>query len=170
MENRNLVITDPCYVKNRENIEPILEHSTLYGDWSCFTYSGYKDKILRLNDEWWKLYSKYFREYNNPENGKEKKKELRDKFSQIKDTWMKDNKVIGRFCADSGEVGVYYLEDIQKHDPDFFNRMGDWCYTVVHNFSGTVELDITTTPSGYKELHVLGKSDITPFYTCQSGL
>ena len=49
---------------------------------------------------------------------------------------------IGSFCADAGMVCVDTLENILKRKPDFLEKYGEWCRTIIKNFKGMVRFKI----------------------------
>lgn len=91
---------------------------------------------------------------------------------------IKTDQKLGEFCADSGMVGVFNLEEVLMYNPDFkkFIEEHPWCVTVIENFNGNVEFEIKETPGGVidkdgnghrkgevwtnKELSVVGKGNI----------
>lgn len=90
------------------------------------------------------------------------------------------NKLIGKFCADSGSVCVVYLSDILKYKPDFVERCPSHCYTIIKNFHGTVQLVVTEDKGSYTDdgtekkyedysVSIKGNGNIN-FYTKQTGL
>lgn len=110
--NGDIIITDPCYItindlerddwekcdygSNMEilGIHNFITNSTIYGDWSCTTFT------------------------------------------------RGDHKVLGRFCADSGQVGVFDLAEVLKYNPNFdchINR--PWSTTLIKNFKGKVWIE-----------------------------
>jgi hypothetical protein len=89
--------------------------------------------------------------------------------------WFKINKlqeqlgkfVLGRFCADSGQVIVCSLQDALKFNPDFekFIEEHHWCVTKIENFTGDVLYHKVDSDTCYLE----GIGNI-PFITRQTGL
>ena len=123
-ENDNIIITDPCYLKefkkndewikfNRKckpmeneyaprfyNDGVIFASDTLFGDWSCTVYNC------------------TYKEFKNRCKRKQK---------------IKKGDVLGKFCADAGMVCVFSEKNYSIEDD-----LGDWCYTRIPNFTGTV--------------------------------
>lgn len=60
-------------------------------------------------------------------------------------------KPIGRFCADAGLVGVYYVDEVLRYNPDFQEYISNrpWCVAVIKNFSGTVTFNVRKTRYKY---------------------
>ena len=48
--------------------------------------------------------------------------------------------VLGTFTADAGLVGVFLLDEILEHNPDFKEYTNPVCYTIIRNFDGDVEI------------------------------
>lgn len=157
--NSDIVITDPCYIKNNRNdwikcncgsnMEILLKSDhficepTLYGDWGCICWKG--DEVPRI--EWDKIWEK--------------------EFNRI----LKD-KIYGKFCADSGQVLVASLKDILNYNPDFINWQitHDWCATIIKDFNGIVEYKIDTLKKeNYKYAYLKGIGN-KPFITSQTSL
>ena len=145
-ENKDIIITDPCYIlrhdeahKNDWNISEYgskleylgiknyLTHHTIYGDWSCTTYNS--------------------------------------------DT----NDVIGEFCADAGLVSVFDLEEVLKYNPNFdYHIDRPWTTTLIKGFTGMIRIEVTlddpdaTYDMEKYSVHVVGKGNVN-FYTEQTG-
>lgn len=48
---------------------------------------------------------------------------------------------IGEFCADSGQVGVFLLDEVLRYNPKFdYHINRPWTTTLIKDFHGTVEL------------------------------
>lgn len=81
--------------------------------------------------------------------------------NQIKlDDLICKRETIGRYCVDSGTFGVFYLDEVLKYRPDFLVEHGDWCYTIIEDFTG--EVDVYTDSREQK--HFLGIGNKT-FYS-----
>ena len=54
------------------------------------------------------------------------------------------NKEIGKFCADSGEVGVFKLKEIIKSYPKFLKDLKEYPHiaTMINNFTGSVIIKV----------------------------
>lgn len=179
-----IVITDPCYLDNgmpeipgvdwwdsvdygdnlgAAGFTDFISESTLYGDWSCFTYKGTKEEISDKILEWDRYYFHFFNEYNTTENPKTKEI-LLEEYKAKKAEFEKKN-VLGSFCADAGMVCVVYLDEILAFNPKFkkWAEEHDWCATIIEDFDGDVEYVIDND-----EAHIQGIGNIN-FYTSQSG-
>lgn len=178
--NGTIIITDPCYiVKDNDwdkcdcgdNMERLgftnyICGSTIYGDWSCFTYKG-SEPNGEVIDSWGDIYLRFFGDYNSEEyrNNPEKRKELYDTFVKSKQDFL-SKYCYGEFCADAGMVGVFDLDEVRKYNPDIDEWIAShkWCVTVIPDFDGEVEYTIDED----NEVHIIGTGNIG-FYTTQSG-
>lgn len=160
VECMSIVITDPCYIKYSLSNACIMKRNTIYGDWSCMTYPGTMENNP-LPEQWNEAYFKFFRDYNNPENSEEQKTEIYNTFKEFSENWKSN--IIGQFCADSGNVGVFLYGILSDEDKQWINEH-PWCATIIKDFNGEVEFEVIDN-----QLHVIGKSDTKPFFTTQSG-
>ena len=67
---------------------------------------------------------------------------------------------IGRYCVDSGTFGVFYLDEVLNYCPNFLVEYGDWCYTIVRDFVGDIDL----YEDSRNQKHILGVGNKT-FYS-----
>jgi hypothetical protein len=75
-------------------------------------------------------------------------------------------KIIGEFCADSGQVAVMLLSDALKLRPDFdYHVTKPWACCLIKNFKGSVQIKYARKA---RELRVIGAGNIR-FYSSQSG-
>lgn len=64
--------------------------------------------------------------------------------------------VLGEFCADSGMVAVFLLEEVLKYHPGFdYHLERPWTTTLIKDFHGTVELVMKDD-----EVQVVGKGNV----------
>lgn len=64
---------------------------------------------------------------------------------------------IGQFCADSGQVGVFLLEEVLKYNPDFDNHINrPHTTTLIKDFHGEIELH---TNDDNTEVTVVGRGN-----------
>lgn len=77
------------------------------------------------------------------------------------------DEVLGKFCADAGYVGCYYLDEVLKAYPDFA-KMGDWTRTIIKDFDGIVRMPTVVTNNDYYT-YVEGIGNIN-FRSIQTGL
>ena len=132
----DIIITDPCYIINDDNIAK-------RDDWELCEYGedmsviGIKDCVT--SDTGCGDWSCTVFEENS-------------------------NKKLGEFCADSGMVGVFLLDDILKYNPKFDYHTEPWTTTLIKDFHG--EVDIITNEDG--EAEVVGVGNIN-FKSKQTG-
>ena len=148
-ESRKYDDWDKCdFGENMEvlGIHNYISESTIYGDWSCTTY----------------------------QTEKKPKKLLEDILQTLKDGIREDlaafdeGEAIGSFCADSGYVGVFLLDEILEYNPKWESWIKEhsWCATIINDFEGEVEYYIDKVNG---EAHIVGTGNIN-FYTAQTGL
>ena len=160
--NETIVITDPCYIKKSR---PEMKTSTLYGDWSCMVYPG-EMGVNKDPDEWDEKYFKFYGEYNFESKTEEEKEKMRTDWKCFKERWKKEH-ILGEFCADAGEVGVFQWSKLTEEDKDWV-REHDWCAAVIPNVTGKICFETVTDENGDKSRHVVCKGE-TNFFTRQSG-
>lgn len=179
-----IVITDPCYLDNGDCNLDLWEASgygedlsvfgcsqwisegTIYGDWSCTTYKGDKEKL-----------SKFFKKANEIRKPLWRYFDSEEELTKVRDTVYEElNKLIesygsltelGQFCADAGMVCVVYLDEVLKINPGFkkWAEEHTWCATIIENFDGDVNYEVDED----MDSHIVGKGNID-FYTTQTGL
>ena len=157
-----LVITDPCYL----NAKPLVHSPTIYGDWSCMVYPGTPDTNQSYL-EWNNYYLRFFSEYNFEEHTQEEKAQLLDEYTIFKENWKKDH-ILGEFCADAGEVGVFDYIDLTEEDRKFCDEH-PWCATVIENFDGDVDIvEFIPEDEDEPQVRVVGTGNKS-FFSVQSG-
>lgn len=75
--------------------------------------------------------------------------------------------VIGHFCADSGMVGVFTLNEVLKYNPNC-KDLSEYVATTIKNFTGDVYFVIETSSELDFELHIVGYGNVN-FRTEQVG-
>lgn len=85
-------------------------------------------------------------------------------------TYNTDNKeIIVQFCADSGLVGIFLLDEVLKYNPDFdYHLNRKHTTTWIKDFHGTVELHIECNNNEPAKVNVVGKGSIN-FKSIQTG-
>lgn len=139
-----------------------ISESTIYGDWSCTTWSTPRKDVAAQLEELCVLQRKQY--------------ELRKQYgedsvqSKIYDDKMFsatiDLKNIGGFCADAGMVAVFSLDEVLKYNPNFdyhINRL--WTTTLIKDFDGEVEYYIDEAEG---DAHIIGTGNVN-FFTTQTG-
>lgn len=80
------------------------------------------------------------------------------------------NEELGEFCADSGLVAVFLLDEVLKYNPDFdWYKERSWTTTLIKDFDGDIQFEVTTDDDGWQSLSVVGRGNIN-FETHQTGL
>lgn len=175
----DVIITDPCYIiKDNENndwkrcgygecmealgIEHCISESTIYGDWSCTTWSTPRkdvevqlEELNDLCDKHWNAIEEYGK--NSVQS---------DIYTRKREEAMEGMKELGGFCADAGMVAVFLLDEVLKYNPDFNKWIKEhpWCVTVIPDFDGDVFYHIDNAG----DAHIIGKGNIN-FFTSQTG-
>lgn len=156
VKNLTLVITDPCYLREAK---PLMEDSTIYGDWSCMVYPG-KLEESTLPDKWRKHYTEF---HNRKRKILPNEKELFiEEWRKLKEEWLKNN-TLGEFCADSGRVAVFDYDKLPEKYK-FWIEIHPWCATIIEDFTGNIKF----YDSDRCTRHVIGEGD-KPFFSVQSG-
>lgn len=142
-ENKNLIITDPCYLDNVMNDNDMTPELLKYWNKMCDYLSG--DLCNGLSSFGFSNFiccgTKYgdwscttYRTDIDPTT----LNTVEDLDKLAKE--MTDKKPLGRFCADAGMVCVVDADELKKFNPNFF----EWalfhphCVTAINNFTGTV--------------------------------
>ncbi len=177
--NGTLIITDPCYIINKSNdddwhkcdygdgmeklgIKNYLSSGTGYGDWSCTTLKG-KDTDQAVNDYLCKRLEIY-NEMLNSSNQSGAYEQYEKDISYLD----KDNIVLGEFCADSGMVGVFLLDEVLKYNPKFdYHIRRLHTTTLISGFEGDVVIENDPHGDGIVRVRGYGNFD---FFTTQTGL
>lgn len=179
-----IVITDPCYLSEGMNNEDNLDlwdaseygadlslfgcsqwisESTRCGDWSCFTYKGTGDEMLKTIEQWNGIYLDFVSRHYVDMTYEEKlilHKEYEAKYAEFT-----KQHTYGQFSADAGMVCVVYLDEVLKVNPHF----KEWacehpqCVTIIENFDGDIIYEVDEEG----DAHIVGKGNLD-FYTSQS--
>lgn len=73
------------------------------------------------------------------------------------------NDKLGEYCADTGQFGVFELDEVRKYNPeiDAWIKKHSWCATVIPNFSGEIQAIIgdedACVPKGIGTVNFEGK-------------
>lgn len=139
-----------------------ISEPTIYGDWSCTTWSTPRNdlevQIKELNDLYdrrWGILKKYG-----------KHSDLYNLYDKQCTEATANILSLGNFCADSGMVAVFLLEEVLIYNPDFSKWIEEhpWCVTVIHDFDGDVQYYIDEN----NDAHIIGRGNIN-FFTSQTG-
>ena len=153
-----IIITDPCYIIRETNqiteddwetceygrnmeilgINNYITEDTIWGDWSCQTYKV-KDNPKEIIDNF---------------AGAEEK----DKGYGVRCSYL------GDFCADTGLVSVFLLDEVRKYNPDIDKWIVEhpWCVTTIKDFDGEVEYYVDKNENA----HIYGIGNINFFTFC----
>lgn len=153
------------YGENMEilGITTYISEPTIYGDWSCTTWSTPRKDVEEQIEELNKLCRDAWRIESEYGEDSEQSKICEDKWNEA----IEDNNKLGYFCADAGLVAVFLLDEVLKYNPDFnkWIEKHDWCVTLIKDFDGEIEYHIDNDGNA----HIIGKGNIN-FYTTQTGL
>lgn len=149
-----------------ENMEALgftsyISESTLYGDWSCSTWSTPRkdveaqlEELNTLGKARWELMKQYG----------EDSVQAKIYDDKIADASLNIKK-IGDFCADAGMVAVFLLDEVLKYNPSFdYHINRKWTTTLIEGFDG--EVDYYCDTEG--DAHIIGVGNIN-FFTTQTG-
>ena len=122
-------------------ISTYFTEDTIYGDWGCCTYQIVEDP---------------YKVINNVVEAKEKGEDYEIDCSKL-----------GNFCADSGQVSVFLLDEVRKYNPDIDEWIAShsWCVTTIPDFDGEVNYYIDKQG----DAHIVGIGNIN-FFTTQVDL
>ena len=137
-----------------------ISESTIYGDWSCTTWDLKNKDPKEFIDNLCKSYQEADRIkglYGKlSKNYKDTLEEMDSKFTTLES--------LGDFCADSGQVGVFLLDEVLKYNPDFdYDLNKPWTTTLIKDFDGDIEYYIDKDT----EAHIIGIGNIN-FCTTQT--
>lgn len=179
-----IIITDPYYI-TKENfhwhrckygycmkalgIHNYITESTIYGDWSCTTYSVENPiEVVNKIAEISKYFNNKLKEYGGYEEiSDEEYKSLNEECEAEQDALNLKVEKLGNFCADTGLVSVFLLDEVLKYNPDFSKWAEEcpWCVTTISNFDGDVEYYVDEVG----DAHIIGIGS-TNFFTTQTAL
>lgn len=179
-----IIITDPCYIMKEDsdwskcnyglNIEALgiynyITETTIYGDWSCTTYSVENPlEVVNKIAEISKYFNNKLKEYGGYEEiSDEEYKSLNEECEAEQDALNLKVEKLGNFCADAGLVSVFLLDEVLKYNPDFSKLIVErpWCVTTISDFDGDIEYYIDEVG----DAHIIGIGSIN-FFTTQTAL
>ena len=146
-KERDLIITDPCYIKkNKEDWGTVFDHKAYkieapeFTDY-IWTYTGQGDGSWMVSEHTYTLNRVETEKFVNGYNFALKY----FKYGDIKsitelEKFMKKQTILGRFSVDSGTFGVFFLDEVLKYNPSFLRDHGIWLYTIIKDFTGSVQL------------------------------
>lgn len=170
----DILITDPCYIckKEDESTRPKWEDYFTYKNMTEYPdYNGhyYSEQFEKENEKYNKVYQAWLDENNDWRKcdcgfnceclGIQNymvNSTLYGDWSCT--TYNKDTKeTIGEFCADSGLVSVFLLDEVRAYNSDIDNWIKEhsWCATIIKDFDGIVN---------FIHVHTEGVYDYTTKY------
>lgn len=153
------------YGENMEvlGITNYISEPTIYGDWSCTTWSTPCKDVEAQIEELNALYNKRWEAIENY-GAKSVQNEI---YERKYEEATEDLNKLGAFCADAGMVSVFLLDEVLKYNPDFSKwiEKHPWCVTTIRDFEGDVQYHVDEDG----DAHIVGKGNIN-FFTSQTGL
>ena len=182
----DIIITDPCYIVKKQDMstspkwEDFMDRPSYAGmSHKELVECGFFERQKKMDaaeEEWRKLHPD---DWEICEYGEKMENLGLSTFlsaSTIYGDWgcttfNSDTKeIIGEFCADSGRVGVFLLEEVLKYNPNFdYHINRPWTTTFIKDFHGTVELHLNRKNNDRfnsdvnmvdDEVEVIGKGNI----------
>ena len=139
VQNKTIIITDPCYIAkdkdwgtkfdwctNKINVPEISDYI-----WSETGHGDGSFDVLELEEISEDHIDDFFRELKIAEE-KEDEDTYKSLFSLLKS--------IGEFSVDSGTMIVALYDEIFKYNSKFINEIPTPCYCIIKDFSGTIEV------------------------------
>ena len=124
VDNKDLIITDPCYIAKDEDWGEVFDWETFgIGD-PCFSQYEWED--TGYGDGSPKIFS--IPAYCDPSDYVER---LRESDEDVRED-------IGECGVDSGTFGVFILKEALKYNPEFLNTLPKSCYCVIRGFTGVI--------------------------------
>ena len=178
----DIIITDPCYIRSREGEKYRPKYNNYYRFRTAKEYPDYDGKHSKMFENDSNEYNKAYKEWEEqyPDlcdltNGYSDFSKL--DFSEVlcRDTLYGDwschtynsdtKEILGKFCADSGMVAVFLLDEVLKYNPNFdYHITKPWTTTLIKDFKGDVHFEIIDEET----LIIKGKGNIN-FETNQTG-
>ena len=155
----DIIITDPCYIVKKldETTRPKWEDFMRMNDYSGMTKeelekSGFDEDYARLSTAQQEWDEKHPNDWDACGCGYNMDK-LGLKTWMVRDTIYGDwsctvfhtdtNEELGKFCADTGKVGVFQLDEVLKYNPDFnYHVERPWTTALIKDFKGTVQFTV----------------------------
>ena len=172
--NGTIIITDPGYFAKDEDWGNSFDYKKNTINHPSFT--NYIWKNTEIGDGSWMVISvdkvmSYLELEDHAKNVFKNQCNLEQNFS-IKnkidyERSIKQDTILGQFGVDSGSFGIFYLDDVLNYYPSFLADLGEWCYTIIPDFKGYVEVVRSTGGSNYedcREFYILGVGNKT-FYS-----
>ena len=158
VENKTIIITDPCYIINEhEDKKPKWKDYPELAEISPRTnFSDYTPEQTIAYKEYSKAYDEFNAKYDDWSKCSygENMEALGITNYICRDTIYGDwscttyntdtEEKLGKFCADAGLVAVFELDEVLKYNPDFSQwiKTHNWCVTVIENFTGNINFEV----------------------------
>lgn len=158
VENKTIIITDPCYIINEhEDKKPKWKDYPELAEISPRTkFSDYTPEQTIAYKEYSKAYDEFNAKYDDWSKCSygENMEALGITNYICKDTIYGDwscttyntdtEEKLGKFCSDAGLVAVFELDEVLKYNPDFSQwiKTHNWCVTVIENFTGNINFEV----------------------------
>lgn len=158
VENKTIIITDPCYIINKhEDKKPKWKDYPELAEISPRTkFSDYTPEQTIAYKEYSKAYDEFNAKYDDWSKCSygENMEALGITNYICRDTIYGDwscttyntdtEEKLGKFCADAGLVAVFELDEVLKYNPDFSQwiKTHNWCVTVIENFTGNINFEV----------------------------
>ena len=120
----DIIVTDPCYLMNKDSNRDNWKICDCGDSLDELGFTNYLSRSTNCGDWSCTLYG------------------------------TEDNKVYGKFCADSGKVCVVLADEVFKYNPNFkkdFLENRDWCAAIIKDFEGDVHFRIDEVKFDYKD-------------------
>lgn len=160
--NRDIIITDPCYIANRKDWGTAFDWDSYKISNPLFTtylwdYTGCGDgswEVVGLKEILNRVELEKFIDGFEESLVKFSVSDLKSREELRK--YIERSERLGRFSVDSGTFGVFLLDEVLKYNPTFLRDHGIWLYTIIKNFTGTIQ--IQNKDNGF---NILGLGDKT---------
>lgn len=154
--NTDIVITDPCYLISSLDSDSMWKESKYGEDLDNIGINDFESTSTIYGD-----WSCTTFELEKPLGNR--------KVSELSDDDLKD-KILGKFCADGGLVGVFLLDEVLKANPDFdYHITKPHTTTLIEDFDGEVSYITETNKETQDEFaYIVGTGNIN-FITAQTG-
>lgn len=147
--NGTLIITDPCYIADKRlndwgkdfDYEIYKVRNPIFTDY-IWTNTGFGDGTIEVCNFDGNLNRVELEKFvDNISKAYEKFTQNPNIDNKVNlEGYIKQQSYAGRFCVDSGTFGIFYLDEVLKYKPRFLTDYGIWCYTIIHDFVGSIDI------------------------------
>lgn len=181
VENKDVIITDPCYIKHsidtksnqrnyihrdddetfakehgwvdKDTILTPKQYLDIYNHYRCKPKRDYFDEVKEREEAFigWEDEMDYVFRSGGVDNYIAARNLYGDWSCTVYDSDTKER--LGSFCADAGMVGVFELDQVLKHDPRFGEDelKKGWVVARINGFTGDIWLELVETEGVYEE-------------------